>query len=115
MWIDRITGLVVILLVGLVVFGLGQALARSRGNSSGLKMEFSPLKIEEKVLGVISKFRRGEDGEALSEELSQPAREVEKKANELIEEIKGLPQEQVEVVKERLYKQVCEEVLEGGE
>lgn len=78
-------------------------------------IDLSPAAIEAKVLGVFSRLAGSTSDEELREEFGAPVKEVEQKANELIEEIKNLPQEQAEVVKKQLLKTVCQPAPEATE
>ena len=108
MWRERLKGLVVL---GIVLAGALVLVSYFSENRDKLTMgllRIDPVSIEEKVLGVFSRLVGSASDEELREEFSAPVKEVEQKANELIEEIKNLPQAQAEVVKKQLLKTVCE-------
>ncbi|MCJ7827547.1 hypothetical protein MUP65_00165 [Patescibacteria group bacterium] len=100
-------------LVVIVIFIIGTLVAvryytshQQDFNSGSLNL--SPAALEEKVLGVFNKIVGSQDEQQLREEFAAPVKEIERKANELIEEIKNLPQDQAEVVKNQLLRTVCE-------
>ena len=93
MWIKRVKRLLVIALAALVtVYGVRHIAAHQEEISrkiSGISM----AEIERNVLGAVSRIGRKDKDKERPEEKDQPALEiVEKKAEELIEEIKKLPQ-----------------------
>lgn len=111
MWQDRLKGLVVIFLFALLIGGLVRFVSSRQEELSQNKIDFSPAVLEEKVLGVVSQIKRRVSGEPLPQDVSDPGQIVEEKATELIDSLKKLPQEQAEAVKNRLLRQICEEVL----
>ncbi|HUW22103.1 MAG TPA: hypothetical protein VMW41_05580 [Candidatus Bathyarchaeia archaeon] len=115
MWGQRLRGLFIIILSGLLAFGVVRYLAAKKNESNGLSLRFSPAVIEEKVLGVMSRIQRINQRDSaveIGEEASRSVQIIEQKSRELIEELKKLPQKQIEIIKKQLFKQVCEEIVE---
>lgn len=114
MWPERIKGLLVIAILGFLSFGLVRFLTAHREEIVRGKLDFSPQGLEQQVLGVVNQVRKKSQGETPEEDLTQPIQSVEQKADDLINEIKNLPQEQAEVVKTRVLKEICGELMEEG-
>lgn len=111
MWRERFKGLVVIGIFLLCALVIGQYYASHKEKlAEGIK-NFTPAGLEQKVLGVVSKIAGSKSDDQLREEFAAPVKEIEKKANELLEEIKGLPQAQAEVAKKQLYENICAPLL----
>jgi len=114
MWGERVRGVLIIIFSALIALGVVRYLVTHQEELAKSASDLTPAKIEKNILGTISRLGGG-DQEASEEETNLPVQIIEEKAGELIEEIKKLPQEQAEVVKKRVLKEVCEEVMEEKE
>jgi transcription termination factor NusB len=115
MWQERLKGILVILIAGLVSLAVIRFLISYQEEIVQTTADLRPEKIQENILGAFNK-EKGEEDQASEEEVIQPVELIEEKTSELIEEIKKLPQEQLGVVKKEVLKQVCEELMkEKGE
>ncbi|MFC1790487.1 hypothetical protein ACFLZP_03325 [Patescibacteria group bacterium] len=118
MWQDRLKGLVVVFVFALLIFLGARYFVQKKPMIGASKATFKPLDLEKKVLGAILKWGKNppasSSGDLVSfqEEISSPVLRIEKKMKDLLGEIKGLPQEQVSIVKKRLLKEVCEPLEE---
>jgi len=111
MWEERVKGVLIIIFSALVALGIVRYLVTHQEELVKNTSDLTPAKIEKNILGVISRLGK-KDQEASGEETSLPVQIIEEKASQLIEEIKKLPQEQAKVVKKRVLKEMCEEVME---
>lgn len=101
--------MLVIVTIGLIVFGLAHYLTSHRNEISQVDFKVSPAKMEERILGTISRLS-GKKEEEIN--LKGPVEAIEQQAGELINQIKQLPQEQMEIVKERVVNQMCAGLIE---
>lgn len=113
----------------MLIAGVAKALAGRQGSS--LALPHFPIgenleNFGEKVLGKAVKMLPGAPnlGEATQEEegqvageadevepIKEPAENVQKQTEILIEAIKELPQDQIEAIKKQIYKEMCEGLL----
>jgi hypothetical protein len=103
MWEERAKGVLIIIFSALVALGIVRYLATHQEELVKSVSDLTPAKVEKNILGVISRLGKKDQ---------EPVQIIEEKASQLIEEIKKLPQEQAKVVKKRVLKEVCEEVME---
>lgn len=108
MWQERIKGILIIAVAALVaLFVVRYMVAHQEELVKGVA-NFSPKKIEEGFLSVISRVGKKEPWE----EAPAAVQIIEEKAGDLLQEIKKLPQEQIDSVKKRVLKEICEGVIE---
>ena len=111
MWQERFKGIVVLFLLAFLVLGLVRYLQGSQQALSEGRLDLSPAKIEQQVLGVVNEIKRRAGGEPIPEDqLIDPVDIVEEKAAELLDEIKDLPKDQAAAAKQRVLQQVCQEI-----
>jgi hypothetical protein len=121
MWSQRVKGLIVILVIGFLTLGAVRYLTTNQKALVQGIADFSPEKAAKSILGAVSQLGKrgsGSSSDNQSEKegvLAEPIRNVEKKATELLEEIKKLPGDQLETVKGRVLEQVCGELEKEGE
>ena len=131
MWRERLSRIALVILALVLTLGLVKAYADQRQKTSGA---INPLgsqvkeKIEdfgEDVLGSVvehlpaapnlKKVSQGEKEAASgaeSEPITEPVENIQNQTQQLIEIIKKLPEDQLEAIKEQLYREVCESWLQ---
>lgn len=102
------------MIAGLVALGVVRYLVSNQEKIARNVERFNPAEVEKNILGAISRLGKGEV--PLDPEQKPAAiKAVEEKAADLVEEIKKLPEEQLEEAKKKVFKDICEEVMGDDE
>ncbi len=112
-----------LLLVGIVAGLILLAIKNMVEGQGGQSLIGQPLKLPElsidtgqieEILGTASEKILGEkkeEGETAP--IAEPVEKIQSQTEELIESVKKLPEDQIKAIKEQIYQEFCEGLLEG--
>jgi hypothetical protein len=118
MWQERFRGILIIFVAGLVALVVVRYLTGHQQELVQGVVDLSPETVQEKILGAVSYLQKRAQGEEVTEVAIDPMKIVEEKAGELLDEVKKLPEEQIDQAKKRIFGPICEEIegeSENGE
>ena len=130
---QRLTRLLLVIISGVIVVAGARLIVdrRQKNPQAGGLLDPIKEKLEEAGENILGEAIKNlpkapdldeviEDGDAESdgeqvEPIEKPVKNVQDQTQELIEMIKDLPQDQIEAIKEQVYKEICSEHTGCGE
>lgn len=112
MWRERLIRFLLVGVAALIILGGIRYLVGGREEPvSAPEIPINEERIEplkEEILGVVGRVLPG--GKREESDL-KPVQNVQEQTQNLIESIKSLPEDQIEVIKKQIYKEFCEELI----